>query len=98
MSSKTDPPTLSAWAESHIKAIIECSQDDLESALDAFISKDATLIVNGTQISRQHFLQHVAASKFQETSATVDFKNTVEIVAEGKSTFEVSFFHSLFSF
>jgi len=95
MSSNIVLPTLTAWAENHIKAVVEANQDDVESALDAFLSKDATLTINGAKVTRQEFAQKVSASKFQVKSTTVDFTNTVEAVAEGKSTFEVSSFLSL---
>jgi len=97
MSSNIVLPTLTAWAENHIKAVVDASQDNVESALDAFLFKDATLTINGAKVTRQEFAQKVSASKFQVKSTTVDFTNTVEAVAEGKSTFEVSSFLSLLS-
>ena len=45
--------TLAQWTENHI--INSANEQDLTSAVYAFLSKDATIVVNGVQISHAKF-------------------------------------------
>lgn len=84
-------PNLTQWAEGHITAINQATNEKaLTSALDDFLSKDATIVVNGVQVSRAEFQQQVFDEKFLETGATVSFLGAVQVPADKDNAFDVS--------
>ncbi|KAF8958553.1 hypothetical protein BDZ97DRAFT_1439176 [Flammula alnicola] len=89
MSTNIVLPTLTQWTKNHITAIIEAqTQADLESAVDAFLSKNATITVNGVQISQADFVKQLSVENFAEAGATVAFSASVEVPADPKNTFD----------
>jgi hypothetical protein len=84
-------PTLTQWVEGHITAINEATNDkDLTRALDDFLSKNATIVVNGIHISRAEFETQLQGEKFLETGATVSFLGAVQVPADKERPFEAS--------
>jgi len=84
-------PTLTQWTENHITAIINATnQQDLTSAVDAFLSKDATIVVNGVQISHAEFEKQLQLEKFDEAGATTSFVGAVQVPADKDKPFDVS--------
>ena len=47
--------TLTQWTDSEDHIINSANEQDLTSAVYAFLSKDATIVVNGVQISHAKF-------------------------------------------
>lgn len=90
MSSAIVLPTLTQWVENHLTAIIQAkTQTELESTLDAFFSKNATIIVNGTQISRADIFTQLYGQKIDEQSATVNFTASVAVPTTPGDNFTV---------
>ena len=84
-------PTLTQWTENHITAIINATnQKDLTSAVDAFLSKDATIVINGIQISHAEFEKQLQLEKFDEAGATTAFVGAVQVPADKDKPFDVS--------
>ena len=82
---------LTQWTKNHITAIIQATnQTDLDSAIDAFLSQDATIVVNGVEVSRAEFVDQVQAEKFNEAGATVSFAGSVEVPADNERPLAVS--------
>ncbi|CAA7262704.1 unnamed protein product [Cyclocybe aegerita] len=82
-------PTLTQWTKNHITALIQASNNtDLTAALDAFFSKDATIIVNGVQVSRLDFAKQVKIENFDEAGASVAFSANVEVPKDQDKPFD----------
>ncbi|KAF8153942.1 hypothetical protein B0H34DRAFT_676825 [Crassisporium funariophilum] len=80
MSTNIVLPTLTQWTKNHLTAIFEAtSASDLTTAIDAFLSKSATITVNGASISRDDFTKQLQTEKFDEAGASVAFAGTVEV-------------------
>jgi hypothetical protein len=90
MSSNIVLPQLDQWVKNHITAIIQAqTQADLESAVDAFLAKNATLVVNGAQLSQADFVQQLSSENFAEEGATVTFGGSVQVPATAGDNFTV---------
>ncbi|KAF9476909.1 hypothetical protein BDN70DRAFT_896969 [Pholiota conissans] len=77
MSSNIVLPNLSSWVQSHFTAIVQSTtQADLQTAVANFLAKNATVVVNGAQISQSNF-GALSGDTFEELSATVTFDNIV---------------------
>ena len=84
-------PTLTQWAEGHITTINKATNDkDLSHALDDFLSKNATIIVNGVHISCAEYEKQLQGEKFQEIDATVSFLSVVQVHVDKDKPFDVS--------
>jgi hypothetical protein len=82
---------LTQWTEDHIRAIIKATNEkDLTSAIDDFLSKNATIVVNGIQISRAEYEKQLQGEKFEETGATISFVGAVEVPADKDKPIDVS--------
>jgi len=82
---------LTQWTKNHITAIIQATnQTDLDSAIDAFLSQDATIVVNGVEVSRAEFVNQVQTEKFNEAGVTVSFAASVEVPADNDRPLDVS--------
>ena len=89
------------WTQSHISAIYEAtSQSDTAEAIDAFLTKNAVITVNGKKISRAEFSKELQTEKFLEQAATTTFLNTVDVPADELSDQKVilSIFYFHFKF
>lgn len=84
-------PTLTQWTENHITAIINATnQQDLTNAIDAFLSKNATIVVNGVEISRAEFKKQLQLEKFDEAGAAISFVGAIQVPADKDKPFDVS--------
>lgn len=82
-------PSLTQWTEDHITAVLQAtSQSDFTGALDAFLSKDAEITVNGVCISRADFAKQIQSEQFDEATAIVTFAGTVGVPANQQSPVE----------
>lgn len=87
-------PTLTQWTKNHVTSIIQAkSQADLEAAVDAFLSKSATINVNGAQLTRDAFVKQLSQENFDEQGATVNFNASVEARADPNDGFTVCAFY-----
>ena len=83
-------PTLTQWTENHITAINNATNEqDLTSAINAFLSKNATIVVNGVQISRAEFEKQLQIEKFDEAGAATSFVGAVQVPADKDKPFDV---------
>lgn len=74
--------TLTAWMEDRLKAIYSATTAAaFDEAFDAFLAKHAHITVNGKQLSREHYKQHLRKEKNDELSAKVTISDTVEVPA-----------------
>ncbi|KAK6977044.1 hypothetical protein R3P38DRAFT_3126281 [Favolaschia claudopus] len=73
-------PPLKTWAEQHLSSIIKApTKPAFDSAFDAFLSKHATITVNGKHISRDEYQKQLQGEGFEEVSADVQFTGAVEV-------------------
>ncbi|KAJ7817554.1 hypothetical protein B0H14DRAFT_2344442 [Mycena olivaceomarginata] len=76
-------PPLKAWAEQHLSSIIQATtKTAFDSAFDAFLSKNATITLNGKDISRDEYQKQLQGEGFDEAGATVQFSGAVEVPSE----------------
>ncbi|KAJ6476358.1 hypothetical protein C8R45DRAFT_1102616 [Mycena sanguinolenta] len=79
-------PPLKTWAQQHLSSIIQATtQTTFNSAFDAFVSKNATITVNGKKVSRDEYQKQLQGEGFDEAGATVQFSGAVEVPLEGNS-------------
>ncbi|KAF9821222.1 hypothetical protein IEO21_00830 [Rhodonia placenta] len=68
--------------EDRLKAIYSATTAAaFDEAFDAFLAKHAHITVNGKQLSREHYKQHLRKEKNDELSAKVTISDTVEVPA-----------------
>ena len=95
-------PTLlpnGVWTQTHIASIYEASsQSETLVAIDAFLTKDPVITVNGKKISRAEFSKELQTEKFFEQAATTTFLNTVDVPANETSDQEVIYLYFHFHF
>jgi len=88
MSSDIALLSLSLWTQSHITNLYKATtQSSLNEALNAFLAKDAKIIVNGHETSRAELANQLQSQKFDEAGAIVTFTGTVEAPAKQGDTF-----------
>lgn len=93
MSSNIVLPQLAQWVKNHITTIIQAeTQADLESAVSAFLAKDATVVVNGAQLSQADFVKQLSVENFAEEGAIVTFGGSVQVPTTAGDNFTVSVF------
>ncbi|KIM41970.1 hypothetical protein M413DRAFT_71471 [Hebeloma cylindrosporum] len=89
MSTAILAPTLTQWTENHVTAIIQATNEqDLTSAIDAFLAKDATIVINGAKLSRAEFQKQLQTEKFDEAGATISFVGAVQVPADKDKPFD----------
>ncbi|KAJ6479033.1 hypothetical protein C8R45DRAFT_1156552 [Mycena sanguinolenta] len=72
-------PPLNDWAQQHLFAILKATtQTEFDSAFDAFLSKNATITVNGKKVSRDEYQKQLQGKRFDEAGATVQLSGAVE--------------------
>ncbi|KAJ7157874.1 hypothetical protein C8R43DRAFT_882763 [Mycena crocata] len=80
MSTNIVLPPLRAWAEQHLSSIIKATtQTTFNAAFDSFLSKHATITVNGKNVSRDDYKKQLQGEGFDEAGATVSFSGAVEV-------------------
>jgi len=74
-------PTLTAWAEGHLSSILKAATTaDFNDAFDAFMSKHASITVNGRHLSRDQYKQQLLGeSAVNKRSASIKFDGVVEV-------------------
>jgi len=84
-------PTLTQWSENHISAIINATKEqDLNNAIDAFLTKNASIVVNGVHISRADFEKQLQIEKFDGAGAAISFVGAVQVPTDTDKPFDVS--------
>ena len=84
-------PTLSRWAEQHITALFQATnEDDFNSAYDAFFTKNPHIVVNGKHISTSDYRKQLLQGKFAESGAQVAFTGAVEVPTDSSKPVDVS--------
>jgi hypothetical protein len=79
-------PPLRSWAEQHLSSIIKATtQTAFDSAFEAFLSKHATITVNGKNVSRDEYKKQLRGEGFDEAGAIVQFGGAVEVPSENNS-------------
>jgi hypothetical protein len=79
-------PSLRNWAEQHLSSIIKATtQTAFDSAFEAFLSKHATITVNGKNVSRDEYKKQLRGEGFDEAGAIVQFGGAVEVPSENNS-------------
>jgi len=74
-------PTLSVWAEGHLSAVLQATtQAEFDSAFDGYLSKHASITVNGKHVSRDQYKQQLTEDgAVNKQSGSVTFNNVVEV-------------------
>ena len=74
-------PPLRFWAEGHLSSILKATTEStFNDAFDAFLSKNATITVNGQHLSRDRYRQQLLGeSAVNKESASVKFDGVVEV-------------------
>jgi hypothetical protein len=74
-------PTLSVWAEGHLSAVLQATtQAEFDSAFDGYLSKHASITVNGKHVSRDQYKQQLTEDgAVNKQSGSVKFNNVVEV-------------------
>ncbi|KAJ7079639.1 hypothetical protein B0H15DRAFT_501276 [Mycena belliarum] len=79
-------PPLKTWAEQHLSSIIKATtQTAFDAAFDAFLSKHATVTVNGKHLSRDAYKKQLQGEGFDEAGAIVTFSGAVEVPTDQKN-------------
>ncbi|KAJ6606160.1 hypothetical protein DFH09DRAFT_1017103 [Mycena vulgaris] len=83
MSTNIVLPSLRIWAEQHLSSILKATtQTAFNAAFDGFLSKHATVTVNGKHVSRDEYKKLLQGEEFNEAGATVTFNGAVEVPAD----------------
>lgn len=83
-------PPLRTWAEQHLSSIIKATtQTAFDAAFDGFLSKSATVTVNGKHVSRDEYKKQLQGEGFDEAGAEVTFSGAVEVPADQNNSIQV---------
>ncbi|KAF8200263.1 hypothetical protein BJ912DRAFT_948510 [Pholiota molesta] len=78
--------SLTQWAEEHITAVTNAATEaDLQTAMDAFISKNVSMQFNGASVTRNAYVKSLAANIPGRVSANVTFSSTVQVPTDPQS-------------
>jgi len=76
-------PPITAWAKGHLASILTATTTtDFNSAFDAFLSKHATITVNGQHVSRDQYKQQLLGESTVgnlKQSTSIEFNGVVEV-------------------
>ncbi|CAK5270961.1 unnamed protein product [Mycena citricolor] len=73
-------PPLKQWAQQHLSSILKATTDvSFNEAFDAFISKNASISLNGKSVSREAYKAQLQAEQFDEAGADVQFGGAVDV-------------------
>ena len=92
-------PSLLDFVESHLSAIYNAiSQDDTTTAVNDFLSKDATIVVNGKNIYPADLINLFQGETASEVAASVNFNASVVVPYDtmNPNTVIGLYFHSKF--
>ncbi|KAI0944290.1 hypothetical protein AcW1_002038 [Taiwanofungus camphoratus] len=69
---------LATWTEGRVRNMMTANtQEDFDSAFEAFLSKGAHITVNGKHISRHHYKERMQTMKSNEMNVKITFNGTV---------------------
>ncbi|KAJ7216020.1 hypothetical protein GGX14DRAFT_607163 [Mycena pura] len=86
MATSISLPALTTFTEEHLSAILKATtQGEFDAAFDAFVSKDATIILNGERISLAEYHKALSGG-FDVESVDVRFLGAVEVPTDAEST------------
>ena len=92
MASNIVLPTLTAWAEQHIVALFQATDEaTFDEAFSAFFTKNAKITVNGQHVSLADYKKSIWQAKFLEAGAQVAFTGAVQVPSDADKPFDVSF-------
>jgi hypothetical protein len=78
--------SLTQWAEEHITAVTNAATEaDLQTAMDAFISKNVAMQFNGASVTRNAYIKSLAATIPGRVGANVTFSSTVQVPTDPQS-------------
>lgn len=84
---------LATWTEGRVRNMMTANtQEDFDSAFEAFLSKGAHITVNGKHISRHHYKERMQTMKSNEMNVKITFNGTVAAPVNTDSPTEVLFF------
>jgi hypothetical protein len=82
-------PSLIAWTESHLKALLEATRPEaVKEAIHKFLANDARITVNGKHVSVDEYSQFAAEIK-NKRSAEVKFDAAVSVPKDQKEPTKV---------
>jgi len=80
-------PSLTNWLKQHVTTLYTVTDTSaFDDAFDAFLTKDASITVNGAKITRDQYKQQLLGQKFEESGAQVNFLASVEVPADQTQT------------
>lgn len=84
-------PTLTAWVEGGLSAILKSTTEEaFDSAFDRFISQHANITVNGQHLSRDNYKQQLLGeSAVNKRAAEVKFDGVVEVSTDKEEPIKV---------
>lgn len=84
-------PPLRFWAEGHIASILKATTTaSFNEAFDNFLSKHASITVNGQHLSRDQYKQQLLGeSAVNKDSASVQFDGVVEVPTDQEEPVKV---------
>lgn len=93
-------PTLSAWAASHLSALLQSkTQVDFDRAFEATFAKDLDAVVNAKRLTRDEFKKSLLAQSgaaFGEADASVQIEGQTEVLGkQGQLSGLVGLFYSV---
>src|SRR5882762_7767573 len=86
-------PPITAWAKGHLASILTATTTtDFNSAFDAFLSKHATITVNGQHVSRDQYKQQLLGESTVgnlKQSTSIEFNGVVEVPTDQEQLVKV---------
>ena len=90
-------PSLITYVESHIIAMYNAtSETDTSNVIDKFLSKNATIKVNGKNVYRTDLIKELQSDKFLEVGASVKFMGCIAVPANEANPNDVIGLYFLF--
>ncbi|TCD62436.1 hypothetical protein EIP91_006898 [Steccherinum ochraceum] len=76
-------PTLTNWLKQHLTTLYTATdRTAFNNAFSAFLTQDASITVNGSNVTHDEYMQQLLGQKFEESGAQVNFLATVEVPAD----------------
>lgn len=84
--------SLTRWTEEHLRSILNAKTEaEFDEAFKAFISKHASITLNGKHVSRETYKKRLQGQITEEVgTANVEFNGTVEVPEHENSPAAVS--------
>ncbi|KJA22415.1 hypothetical protein HYPSUDRAFT_139216 [Hypholoma sublateritium FD-334 SS-4] len=86
MERRDDLPGLASWFMGHNIAMEKAtSNDDIQSALDALLSPNVSIQINGVSVSRSDYIQTIVSIAQGRTSNDVTYFSIIEVPTDPES-------------